>query len=680
MSLREHAMPNPVPAARRRHPLAPLTEPELAKARAVVAASGLVSEGARYVWCTLVEPDKDAVWAWTGEELPRELMLATYERDGRRTSLITVCLDQERVVGLERLSGVQPQILNEEWTAGTEKVKADPRFRAALARRGVTDPALVQVEPWPAGNFGSDLDRSGRRLGRAVAYRIDGPGDNPYAHPIENLVAVLDRDTGEILEIQDGEPLPVPSGSGRYDAASVGASRQLAELHITQPHGPGFSVDDGEVHWGPWSLRVSVHPVEGLVLHQIAYTDGERTRPLIHRASLSEMVVPYGSTGLNHWWKNAFDAGESGLGKLACSLEYGCDCLGEIVYLDAAMIDDDGRPFTIEHAVCLHEEDAGMLWRHHDVGTGRTEVRRSRRFVVSSFATVGNYDYGFFWYFYLDGTIECRVKMTGMILTQAVVANAPPRYANPVTPELAGPHHQHLFSFRLDMCLDGPANRVYEVDAARIQRGRDNPHGNAFEQSVTLLERESDAARLAAPELYRYWQIVNTSSRNACGKPVAYRLVPTHAARLLADESASVSARATFATRHLWVTAFDPEQRRAAGDFPNQHPGGTGLPAFVLADRPLVDTDIVLWHTIGSTHFCRPEDFPVMPCDTVGFMLKPDGFFDRNPALDLAPPYNQLVDDPKSCTCRESHSRSSQPHSESSRRGEGQRTAKRPDH
>jgi primary-amine oxidase len=195
-----------------------------------------------------------------------------------------------------------------------------------------------------------------------------------------------------------------------------------------------------------------------------------------------------------------------------------------------------------------------------------------------------------------------------------------------------------MFSFRLDMCLDGPCNSVYEVDAVPVPAGHDNPYGNAFTSQATLLKTESGARRMAAPERARYWKIVNHGVRNACGEPVAYKLIPSHAsAPLLAQPTAAITARAGFATRHLWVTPFHPEEQRAAGDFPNQHPGGAGLPAWTAADRPVTDTDIVLWHTVGVTHFCRPEDFPVMPVEYTGFTLKPFGFFDRNPAIDLAP-------------------------------------------
>jgi primary-amine oxidase len=618
-----------------RHPLAPLTVNEAAAAGRLALASGL-GPGTRVVYCALVEPAKDVVLGWDGQAVSRDVCFVLYERPAHTTWLVTV-RDAEAVTSRVAVPGAQPPIMIEEWVANAEQIKADPRFRAALARRGIADMSAVQVDPWPASNFGLDIDASGRRLARGVAYLQDGPASNPYARPVENLVAVLDRDSGEVVEIIDGEPVPVPAPGGRYDAASVTAPRELAALEITQPDGPGFSVDDGCLRWGPWQMRVSMHPIEGLVLHEVSYTDGERERPVLYRASVAEMVVPYGSASINHWWKNAFDAGDFGLGRMAGSLERGCDCLGEIVYLDAVQVDEDGAASILPRAICLHEEDYGILWKHADPVNGTSEVRRSRRMVVSFVATVGNYEYGFFWYFYLDGTIQAEIKLTGIIQTQAVLPGTTVPYARLVTPALAGPHHQHLFCFRLNMQVDGQANSVYEVDAVPVPQGPANPYGNAFTASATLLETETDGQRMAAAERARHWKVVNHGVLNACGEPVAYKLIPQPGAPLLAQETAAISKRAAFATKHLWVTPACPDELRPAGDFPNQHPGGAGLPEWTAAGRPVTDTDIVLWHTVGTTHFCRPEDFPVMPCEYVGFTLKPDGFFDHNPAIDLAP-------------------------------------------
>ncbi|MEU6721200.1 primary-amine oxidase [Nonomuraea sp. NPDC046802] len=618
-----------------RHPLAPLTEQEAAAACRAVLASGAVEPFARIAYCALAEPAKQVVLGWDGTPVPRQVTVVTYEKALGRTAVVTVGLPGGALVSCVYAPAAQPPIMLEEWLANAEAVRQDPDFQAACARRGVTDMSLVQIDPWPAGNFGLPVDHEGRRLARCVAYVLDGPGDNAYAHPIENLVALLDRNTGEVIELQDGEPIPVPRGPGRYD----GGTRELAPLEIVQTDGSGVAVDDGAVRWGPWQMRVCLHPIEGLVLHEICYADRDRLRPIIYRASLSEMVVPYGSTSMNHWWKAAFDAGDVGLGMpgVINSLTLGCDCLGDIVYLDAVVVDEDGVPARVNNAICVHEEDHGLLWRHADMTAGTSEVRRSRRLVVSSIATVGNYEYGFFWYFYLDGTIQAEVKLTGIIQTQAVASGGTVAYANLVTPELAGPHHQHFFNFRLDMCLDGLSNSVYEVDAVSVPPGPDNPYGNAFVATETLLRTEAQAQRVAAPEKGRHWKIVNHGSLNAVGEPVAYKLTSHVGPVLLADASAAISRRAAFATKHLWVTPFDAGERRAAGDFPNQHPGGAGLPAWTAADRPIVNADITLWYTVGTTHFCRPEDWPVMPVEYTGFTLKPAGFFDRNPAIDLAP-------------------------------------------
>jgi primary-amine oxidase len=351
------------------------------------------------------------------------------------------------------------------------------------------------------------------------------------------------------------------------------------------------------------------------------------------------MVVPYGDPGPMHGWKNAFDAGEWGLGRMANSLVLGCDCLGEIRYLDAVGCTEKGKPFVQRNVVCIHEEDYGILWKHVDMHTGRTEVRRSRRLVVSSISTVGNYEYGFYWYFYLDGTMQLEVKLTGIMSTMAVEPGSPdPKFATMVAPQLAAPFHQHLFNVRMDMEVDGPENCVYEVDVVASPPGPDNPMDNAFETVATLLASESDACRLVDPHRSRTWKVVNRKVKNGLGSPVAYKLLPGSTPTLLAGENSSVAKRAGFAKKNLWVTRFDPSERRAAGDHPNQHIGGDGLPRFVAQNRPLVDEDVIVWYTFGVTHVPRPEDWPVMPVEYTGFSLVPFGFFDRNPTLDVPPP------------------------------------------
>jgi primary-amine oxidase len=516
-------------------------------------------------------------------------------------------------------------------------VKANPEWQAALRRRGIDDFDLVQIDPWPAGSFGIPHE-TGRRISRCIAYLRETPIDNGYARPIEGVIAFFDQGAGEVLEVVDLGVVPLPPERGSYLPADVGPMRDdMKPLEITQPDGPSFVVDGNAVQWGRWSFRVGFDPYEGLVLHTVGYRDGDRVRPVLHRGSVCEMVVPYGDPGAMHGWKNAFDAGEWGLGRMANSLELGCDCLGVVHYFDAVLATEQGVPYSVKHAICMHEEDYGILWKHQDLHGGTTEVRRSRRLVISFMATVGNYEYGFSWYLYLDGNIQLEVKLTGIVSPMAVAPGERPEFANLIAPGLAAPHHQHLFSARLDLDVDGPQNSVYEVEAEVMPAGSDNPWGNAFRQRSTRLESELGARRDTNATTSRSWRVVNPSRVNRLGEPVGYKLVPTMATpTMLASAESSVGRRAGFARHNLWVTPYSRDERRAAGEFPNQHEGGDGLPRWTAADRALTDTDVVLWYTFGVTHFVRPEDWPVMPVEYTGFLLAPVGFFDRNPALDVA--------------------------------------------
>ncbi len=298
--------------------------------------------------------------------------------------------------------------------------------------------------------------------------------------------------------------------------------------------------------------------------------------------------------------------------------------------------DNAGNPRVIPHAICIHEEDAGVLWKHTSHFTNSSEVRRNRRLVISFFVTVGNYDYGFYWYLYLDGTIELEVKATGVVFTSGHPnPGGDYAYATEVAPGLGAPHHQHLFSARLEMAVDGPANYVEEIDAVAGAARAGEPDRHRHHPAGHPPARGERRPRLADGRRGRVWRVANPEVQNRLGRDVAYVLHPEGMPVLLADTESDLYSRAVFASGHLWVTAYDPTELYPAGDLVNQHPGGAGMPAWVAADRDIDGAPIVLWHTFGMTHFPRPEDWPVMPVDTTGFKLKPSGFFGRNPTLDI---------------------------------------------
>ena len=621
-----------------RHPLDPLNESEIESAAAVLRRHKNLGETVRFESIVLNEPPKDLVAGFDGgAPSGREAFVVLYDNGTGATHEAVVSLGEEELKSYKHVPGVQPRITNDEFFECELAVKESPEFRAALEKRGIKDVDLVMVDAWSAGNFGVE-EEQGLRLSFARCWLRSGPTDNGYARPIEGVIPVVDLNKMEVLRVEDHGVVPLPPNAGNYSAEFVKEFRtDLKSLEIVQPDGPSFEVDGHQVSWQKWSFRVGFTAREGLVLHTIGYEDQGRKRPIIYRASLGDMVVPYGDPRPQNFRRNAFDAGEYGVGNLANSLTLGCDCLGEIYYFDAVLNDSRGRVVKIPNAVCLHEEDFGILWKHVDWRTGETEVRRSRRLVISFIATVGNYEYGFFWHLYQDGTIEYQVKLTGVVNNTAVAEGEEPKYGTLIAPGLAAHNHQHFFSVRLDMSVDGLKNSVYEVDTKAEPLGPDNPQGNAFFAEKSLLATESEAQRTVDPMAGRYWLITNPSVKNYLGQPVSYKLGPGENILPFAHPDASVSKRAGFMRKHLWVTPFQPDEMGAAGSYPNQHPGGAGLPEWTKANRSVENTDIVVWYTFGHHHVPRPEDWPVMPVMYTGFSLRPVGFFDQNPALDVPP-------------------------------------------
>jgi len=615
--------------------LATLTADEITANRAILEAAGLAGPDVHFSYVGLVEPDKRLLLTAGGADRRVRSMLVDMATNDSWDVVVSIA--EDRVVSTHKLDhavdGQVPVVIDEFHVVEVIKENAD--WQAAMAKRGLTDFDRLVINPLSAGVL-SDAE-TGRRIQRCFTFVMDSPDDLGWAHPVDGVTVMFDVVTKEVLEVVDYVELPVPLESGNFHLESWrGPDREgVKPIEITQPQGPSFTIgEDGTLSWLGWNLQVGFDQREGLVFHNITIDDEGTARPVIYRASIAEMMVPYGDPSPQRWFQNFFDCGEYLLGGYANSLELGCDCVGDITYLDAVVAGNDGHAHVIPQAICIHEEDTGILWKHTDNWNGSSISRRNRRLVVSFFVTVGNYDYGFYWYFGLDGTIEFEVKATGVVFTSAY-PGAGYKYASELAPGLGAPYHQHLFSARLDMMVDGLGNSVDELEAALVPRGPENPTGTGFTQLVTRLKSERDAQRLADNAKGRAWLVTNPSVQNRLGNDVGWVLLPEGKPVLLADSDSDIHKRATFSTKHLWVTEYEPSELYPAGDFVNLHPGGAGLPAWTAANRNVDDNDIVLWHTFGLTHFPRVEDWPIMPVDTCGFVLKPHGFFGRNPAMDI---------------------------------------------
>jgi primary-amine oxidase len=615
----------PDSAPRSAHPLDPLSAAEIAQTTTILRRDRGVGPRWRIASIELLEPPKALSRTYAaGHPIERSAIAVAWDRETNLAVKAIVSLTGDAVRSWVPQPGRQPNATVDEWHECETAMLAHPRVLAALGSRGITDPSLVLVDMWTFGRHNIPPQWLERRVGWCDIWLRESPTANPYAHLVSGLKLIVDLNDMSLLDIEDSPAAPAAQVMGEYLPEHVRAPSirgPLAPLEITQPAGVSFELNGYELRWQGWTMRLGFNYREGLVLHRVSYT---------------EMVVPYRDASVDHARRTAFDIGEWGLGFMTTSLELGCDCLGEIRYVDAVLHDTAGDPYTIANAICLHEEDNAVLWKHVDPRAG-AEVRRMRRMVVSTHMTVANYEYLVYWRFYQDGSIECEVRATGILVTTPFAGDQPPATGVVVDTQTYAPIHQHFIVARLDMEVDGDRNTVVMSETAMPPIGPDNPEGMALVQRSVPLRTEAEGKQDYDWSTQRSWKVTNPHRLNHVGTPVSYKLAPTSAFPAMMDPAAPAFRRAQVIGHTLWITPFAADERWPSGEFVNQSGEDEGLPAWTAANRGIEDADVVLWYVFGIHHVPRIEDWPVMPADTVSFWLKPVGFFDRNPALDVAP-------------------------------------------
>ena len=610
-----------------RHALDPLTTGEIGRVRTVLEDRGLLGGSRRASIVDLLEPPKPDVLR--GDAGPRRAFVVLYDAARNATNEAVVNVDDRALESTREVPGVEPRLDGVDADVAESVTRTSEAWKRALARRGLS-PSDVVVVAWTAGNFG-DEDPSRGRLVRALTV-VRPASRNEFSRPVEGLVVLVDVAARRVLDVQDLGNARVPDATSERDAwqplprPTTPAPRRAS---LDEPGGgarsAGIDVNGHAVTWERWRLHAAVRPREGLVLYGVGFDDGTAVRDIIYRASLSEMVVPYGDPSPAWYFRNTFDVGGLGVGVAVASLSPGVDCPAGSHFIDAAFAEPSGAPRRVPRAIAVYERDGGIAWKHGSSGA------RARELVVFSASRLGNYDYGFEWTFREDGTISHRVLLTGVMAPKA--AGASDSLAERVAVGVAAVNHQHFFNYRLDLDVDGASpNRVVAMDT-RALAATGGSHDKGFFTHEHALTTERDATGEFAAGAPAAWRVTNPSKRNALGQSPGYELMPGLIVAPLADSSSPLRHRASFLDAPLWVTPEVDSERWSAGDYPNQSRGGDGLARWTRGGRSVLDTDVVLWYTIGVTHHPRPEDWPVMPVQSAGFSLVPFGFFDRNPSL-----------------------------------------------
>jgi len=639
-----------LPVASPLHPLDHLTPAEHWQVYDILRASGRAADDMVVAYVGLHEPPKAEVLGWSeGQPFRREASVHVIQENAGYEAVLD--LRTGTVLSWSDSPGQNYMYTKADEETVSELMLAHPEVRAALARRGVTDFHTIECYSVNEGYFDQPEER-GNRVMRAVCGEGSGRFTG-YTRTFEGLVAVVDVTSKQVLRVMDDDVIPLAPDAGEFGADVIGPVREVkSPISVEQPLGPGYDVHGKQISWQNWRFHFRVDPRRGLVVSLVRWADNESERMIMYQGSVSELFVPYSSPQEPWSYQAYFDLGSYAnfFGGVAGTLEPGADCPDYATYFDSIYTAESGKPMLRQRAVCLFERVTGdPAWRHR-VDESHVESRVRRDLVLRMILTAGNYDYLFDYIFMQDGTIKIRVGASGMDQTRvthaadatearanAAQSGAPSEGLNGryIAPHLLGVNHSHFFSMRLDLDVDGTSNSVAvdRIVTERLPEG--NPRTSVWNFDTLIAQNEQDAQRhttITEPEV---WRFINPDTPGPYGDPVGYQIVGGHQAVTMLSPDDFIRRRAGFTEHTLWVTPFAADEMFAAGDYPTAHVPDQGLPTWTAANRSIANTDVVAWYTIGFHHIPRPEDWPMMPVEWFAFELRPVGFFESNPAMNI---------------------------------------------
>lgn len=564
------------------HPFDPLSTTEIDAAVAIVRSEhGNLNFNA----VSLYEPRKTEMLAWlaspeTASRPMRAADVVAISTDGKVYDGV-VDLGQKRIVQWKHTPGVQPLITMEDLQEVEHVVRKDRKVIEQCGILGIPEEDMHKVycdreffgslsgcvggTDWIAWTIGYD-ERfgTGIRLQQGLMYYRPNIDESQYTYPLD-FCPIYNAQTKEIIHI-DIPPVRRPLSKApptNYHPAAIekegGYRKDLKPIHITQPEGVSFKIDGRVIQWQNWNIHVGFNHREGIVLNNITFNDKGTVRPVFYRLSLAEMVVPYGNPEHPHQRKHAFDLGEYGGGYMTNSLALGCDCKGAIHYMDAAFVNRAGASTIIKNAICIHEEDSGILFKHTDFRDESLVVTRGRKLIVSHVFTAANYEYCVYWMFHMDGTVQLDIKLTGILNTYSMNPGEDTKgWGTEVYPGVNAHNHQHLFCMRIDPNIDGPENTVFQVDAVRGPGevgSAENKYGNAFYAKKAKYTTPQEAMSDYDGNTSRTWEMSNTNRLNEYSKkPVCYKLVSREVPPFMPRPGGIAWKRAGFARHAVHVT------------------------------------------------------------------------------------------------------------------------------
>jgi primary-amine oxidase len=638
------------------HPLDALTVEEYWKTYNLLQSAGKLAEKTIFASVLLREPLKTQVLEWKpGKPMPRKVD-AVLLTDGKSYEAV-IDVTANKIDSYSELKNFQAPMTETEMHSFDDVLKKDPRVVEALIKRGITDTRLVTCYVTPAGHVDLPEQVAGKRIGwGGCTYSANAKYG--WDREVPGIFFVVDIGERKIVRFSDYGGMPMPATTSLYDADGGPALAGTQPIVTSQPNGPSFTIKDGEVNWQNWKFRFRLDPRVGPIVNLVTYMDQGKPRSVLYEGALSEMYVPYQDPE-ETWNSHVFlDAGEyftnTGSGGIIKPLQAGVDCPTYATFFSGTFTHDNGTPYIRPQLACMFERVSGdPAWRHWDEDTYAVSGRPTRELVFRTVATVGNYDYLFDWRFEQDASITVGVGATGILEVKAVkdqradgklsagmaaidTDGKEVQFGQLVAPGTSAVDHDHYFSYRLDLDVDGTKNSLM-VDRLVPYKLPETSLGRKWIWAMKpeMVANEVDAKLNVSLDHPAMWRFANEGVKNSLGQNTSFEIMPGETGISLLPSSEWPQKRAGFSEHSLWVTPYDPTERYVSGVYVMGSKGDDSLPEWTKQNRSIMNTDIVAWYTVGFHHVPRPEDWPQMPIMWHTFSLRPFGFLNKNPTMDL---------------------------------------------
>ena len=607
---------------------------------------------------SLTEPDKERARSWeAGQSSPRSADVIY--RLKRTTHRVQYDFENATISEPQEITSGQPMLMSEELLGAIEVVNQLPEVIAVLEQRGITGTDGLCL-PRTVGRFFADIANPvNDRLMRFDCFNIRGqsglgllPTSSAFARPVEGFSVLFDIEQLELIQLTDAfkgsDHPPNDFEVIEFHESALDTRPALKPMVITQPEGQNFEITGSQINWQAWQFHLRFDPRQGTILNNIGVVSDQGFRPVAYEIAMSEMFVPYQDPDAHWFYRAYFDMGEYGFGNMATELK-GSDCPSTAVYQDVVLHTANGDAFTAENRICIFEFDPGYpSWRHHESmynevpGIVKHNSRPATNLVVRMVAVIGNYDYFQDYIFQQDGRIRIRLISTGIDATKGVFsaslddarAAEETQTGTLIAPYRLGVNHDHFFSYRIDMDVDGVDNTFVRQRLVSAQQPTDAPRQGIWKvhQERVLSEQQAQTTmKVDKPALLTFR---SSTARNEMGYPTSYQLMFPNTHPLVTMDDV-IYQRAGFLKNNLWVTRYKRDELFSTGLAVNQSDVGQGLPQYAADNEAIEDTDLVAWPMIGFHHVPMAEDWPVMPAKVDEITLKPRNFFNRNPALDV---------------------------------------------